>query len=137
MEYQCQKTSSGSVLRREIILSHDVLIDRLSGSVETTATGTVIYRNAAGKSHRIGGPAIIYATGEEHWHQNGKLHRIDGPAVVYADGSRAWCQNDRLHRTDGPAVIHADGDVYWFLNDMRLSEEEFNQRIASGEYRDP
>ena len=137
MEYQCQKTSSGSVLRREIILSHDALIDKLSGSVETTATGTVIYRNAAGKSHRIGGPAIIYATGEEHWHQNGKLHRIDGPAVVYADGSRAWCQNDRLHRTDGPAVIHADGDVYWFLNDMRLSEEEFNRRIASGDYHEP
>ena len=43
----------------------------------------------------------------------------------------------RRHRTDGPAMIQEDGDVYWFLNDIRLSEEEFNQRIASGEYRDP
>ena len=111
MEYQCQKTSSGSVLRREIILSPDALIDRLSGSVETTATGTVIYRNAAGKSHRIGGPAIIYATGEEHWNQNGKLHRIDGPAVVHPNGLRVW-----------------------YLNGVPMLEDEHSRRIASGEY---
>ena len=95
-------------------MSNDALIDRLSGSVETTATGTVIYRNAEGKYHRTAGPAVVYCNGDEYWLQNG-----------------------RYHRTDGPAVIQEGGYVYWFLNDIRLSEEEFNRRIASGDYRDP
>ena len=95
-------------------MTPDTLIDRLSGSVETTATGTVIYRNAAGKSHRIGGPAIIHPSGEEHWHQNGKLHRTDGPAVVHPNGLRVWS-----------------------LNGVPMLEDEHSRRIASGEYLEP
>ena len=112
------------------------LIEALSGSVETTATGAVIYRNADGRPHRINGPAIIHPSGAEFWYQNGLLHRIGGAAVSYPTGDQHWLQNGRYHRTDGPAVIQEGGYVCWFLNDMRLSEEEFNQRIASGEFND-
>ena len=118
-------------------MSHDALIDALSCTIETRGDGAVVYRNAEGQLHRIHGPAVIYPDGEEHWYQNGVLHRLDGPAVVYYSGTKAWYRNGKLHRTDGPAVIYPTGDLHWFLNDMRLSEEEFNQRIASGEYRDP
>ena len=95
-------------------MSHDALIDALQCTVETLSDGTVFYRNAQGQTHRTTGPAIIQPNGDEYWLQNG-----------------------RYHRTDGPAVIQEGGYVYWFLNGMRLSEEEFNQRIASGDYRDP
>ena len=39
-----------------------------------------------GKLHRLDGPAIEWANGDEHWYQEGKLHRLDGPAIEYADG---------------------------------------------------
>ena len=95
-------------------MNPDALIDALQCTVETLSDGSVFYRNARGQPHRIHGPAVIHSNGDEYWLQNG-----------------------RYHRTDGPAVIQEGGYVYWFLNDMRLSEEEFNQRIASGDYRDP
>ena len=117
-------------------MTPDALIEALSGSVETTATGAVIYRNAAGRYHRTAGPAIIHPTGEEHWYQNGVLHREDGPASVYPGGNKCWYRNGRMHRTDGPASI-IRGTRHWYLNDMRLSEEEFNRRVASGDYLEP
>ena len=80
---------------------------------------------------------MIHPSGAEVWYRNGRIHRVGGAAVSYPTGEQHWLQNGRYHRTDGPAVIQEDGDVYWFLNDIRLSEEECNRRIASGEYRDP
>ena len=118
-------------------MSHDALIDALSGYVDTWSDGTVVYRNAARQPHRTDGPAMIHHSGAEVWYRNGRIHRVGGAAVSYPTGEQHWLQNGRYHRTDGPAVIQEDGDVYWFLNDMRLSEEEFNRRIASGDYRDP
>ena len=94
-------------------MTYDALIETLQGSIETLSNGAVCYRNAERQLHRTHGPAIIHSNGDEYWLQNG-----------------------RYHRTDGPAVIQEGGYVYWFLNDMRLSEEEFNQRIASGDYHD-
>ena len=95
-------------------MGHDALIDALSGTVDTWSDGTVVYRNAVGQPHRTDGPAVIYPSGTRAWYQNGVLHRLDGPAVIYSNGTERWYQNG-----------------------LRLSEEEFNQRIASGEYRDP
>ena len=117
-------------------MTTDTLIDALSGYIETLSDGTICYRNAQGQTHRTNGPAIVYATGEQHWYQNGELHRIDGPAIVYPGGNKCWYRNGLLHRTDGPANIF-NGISHWYLNGMRLSEEEFNRRVASGEYRDP
>ena len=118
-------------------LSHDLLIEALSGTVDTNDRGVISYRNALGWRHRTDGPAMIHPSGAEVWYRNGRIHRVGGAAVSYPTGEQHWLQNGRYHRTDGPAVIQEDGDVYWFLNDMRLSEEEFNRRIASGDYRDP
>jgi hypothetical protein len=101
------------LLHWETSMTPDVLFEELGAIVETTELGTVIYRNAEGRFHRTAGPAIVFHTGDQHWYQNGKLHRTDGPANIF------------------------NGISHWFLNDMRLSEEEFNRRIASGEYRDP
>ena len=117
-------------------MTPDALFEELCAIIETTDLGTVIYRNAAGEYHRTDGPAIVYATGEQRWYQNGVLHREDGPAIVYPGGNKCWYRNGKLHRTDGPASIFR-GSRHWYLNDMRLSEEEFNQRIASGEYLEP
>ena len=117
-------------------MTPDALIEALSSIVETTELGTVIYRNAAGEYHRTAGPAVVSHTGEQHWYQNGVLHREDGPAVIYSNGSLLWYRNGVLHRTDGAACI-LNGIRYWFLNGEEVSEEEFNQRIASGEYLEP
>ena len=96
-------------------MSHDALIDRLSGSVETTATGTVVYRNAGGLRHRIG-----------------------GPAVIYPNGTKLWIQNSIYHRTDGPAIERWVGDArYWYINGCAKTAEEFNECIASGDYGEP
>ena len=116
-------------------MTPDALIEELCAIVETTERGTVIYRNAAGRYHRTAGPAVVYCTGEQHWYQNGVLHREDGPAIVYPGGNKCWYRNGKLHRTDGPASIFR-GTRQWYLNGMRLSKEEFNQRIASGEFND-
>ena len=117
-------------------MTPDALFEELCAIIETTELGTVIYRNAQGEKHRTTGPAVVYCNGEQRWYQNGVLHREDGPAIVYPDGNQRWYRNGRLHRTDGPASIF-NGKSYWFLNDMRLSEEEFNRRVASGEYHEP
>ena len=79
-------------------MSHDALIDALSGYVTTDANGTVVYCNSKGEPHRLDGPAIIFADGEEHWYQNGKRHRIDGPAITFASGVCFWYL-DGIHYT--------------------------------------
>ena len=115
---------------------HDVF-EALSGTIETTRTGAIIYRNSRGQRHRVGGPAVIYASGTVAWYHNGRRHRIGGPAVIFADGSEHWYQNDVQHRTDGPAIRCADGFSAWFLNDKAVTEEEFNACIKSGNYDEP
>jgi hypothetical protein len=59
-----------------------------------------------------------------------RLHRENGPAMEYANGSKAWWINNNRHRLDGPAVECADGYKAWWVNGERLSEKEFNRRIA-------
>ena len=57
----------------------------------------------------------------------GQLHRVHGPAIIRANGDEMWYQNDRLHREDGPA----DGSHRWFLNGERFTEREFNEQLRS------
>ena len=90
-------------------MTHDVLIDALRGSIETTVDGIIVYRNAEGLRHRIGGPAIIYPNGTRYWVQNGVLHRLDGPAV----------EN----------VVR--GVRIWYIYGKALSEKEFLQHVAT------
>ena len=64
-----------------------------------------------------------------YYNNAGLLHRTDGPAIVYADGSKSWYQNELLHRTDGPAIDWIHGRKEWHINGVRLTEDEFNQRV--------
>ena len=92
--------------------------------------GTVIWCKHD-KIHRDGDkPAIIKSNGLKYWYKNGKLHREDGPAVEESDGSKYWSLNGKLHREDGPAVERSNGDKSWWLNGQRLTEDEFNERMA-------
>lgn len=92
-------------------MSHDALIDALSGYIETGPDGTVRYYDSEGKLHRANGPAVVYATGARAWYRHGYRHREDGPVVVHADGSTPWWVNGKHHRKDGPAYEGADGSV--------------------------
>ena len=95
-------------------MSHDALIDALSGYIETDAQGTVRFFNNAGL-----------------------VHSMVGPAIIYQSGTKIWCRHGLLHRTDGPAVIYADGTRIWFLDGYTKTEEEFNSCIAKGDYLEP
>jgi len=76
-----------------------------------------------GKTHREGGPAVIWKNGTEEWYLNGKLHREDVPAVIYEDGSKSWFLNGVSHREDGPAVIYKDEHEYWYINGLLHRED--------------
>ena len=95
-------------------MSQEALIDALSGATETRYKDVIIYRNAEGRYHRIGGPAVIYINGTKMWYQSGKRHRVDGPAIVFADGVCAW-----------------------FLNGEKLNEREYVHLINTGNYLEP
>jgi hypothetical protein len=86
-----------------------------------------------GKQHREDGPAIEDSDGTRSWYINGEPHREDGPAVEYGDGTRSWWINGELHREDGPAVERSDGTRSWYINGQKLSESEFNSRLATQE----
>jgi hypothetical protein len=72
----------------------------------------------------------VYEDCDKFWYLNGKLHREDGPAIECSNGYKSWYLNDILHREDGPAIECSNGDKYWHLNGKRLTEEEFNKRMA-------
>ena len=118
-------------------MSHDALIEALSGYVETDEHGTVSFFNNAGAVHRTDGPAVIYSDGNALWYQYGKLHRTDGPAIVYPDGTESWYQHGTRHRVDGPAIVFSNGVCAWFLNGEKLNEREYVQLIESGNYLEP
>ena len=101
-----QKKSLIAALLKGIILSHDALIDALSGTIKTTLSGDICHLDRRGRLHRTNGPAIILTSGVEMWYYKGERHRIDGPAVIRPDG-----------------VCH------WFLFGSQVSEEEFIERV--------
>ena len=95
-------------------MSHDALIDALSGYIETGPGGTVRHYNSSGKLHRVGGPAIETKRGLQAWYRNGVCHRVDGPAKIYAVGYKVW-----------------------FLNGQVMSSQEFSRRVSTGDYLEP
>ena len=54
--------------------------------------------------HRIGGPALIRANGDQFFYQLGKLHRDpdEGPAVTLHTGVRKWFVNGDFVRAELP-----------------------------------
>ena len=95
-------------------MSHDALVEALSGTIETLDDGSTIYRNNAGEPHRVGGPALFHPT-----------------------GTKTWCRNGRLHRTDGPAIVYADGGCRWFIDGVEMTEERVKLHISAGDYCGP
>ena len=71
-----------------------------------------------------------------YYNSAGKLHRLGGPALIMSDGTQMWFRNGSAHRIDGPAVICANGNVSWYLSGNRLTQQEFNSCIDSGEYNE-
>ena len=95
-------------------MSHDALIDALSGYIETGPDGTVRHYNSSGNLHRVGGPAVETKHGLQAWYRNGVCHRIDGPAIVYEDG---YCR--------------------WFIDGTEVTEERVKQHISAGDSCEP
>ena len=90
---------------------------------EITPEGDKIWRNAAGKPHRDGAPAVIFANGDRYWYQNGELHREDGPACEFFSGSKEWYLHGGHHREDGTAIDHADRHKEWRQNGLLHRED--------------
>ena len=68
-------------------MTHDVLIDALSGYIETWSDGSVRYRNGNGQYHRTNGPAIIFTDGTELWYLNGIYLREEEIKTLTETGS--------------------------------------------------
>ena len=88
------------------------------------------YKEGTDIVHREDGPAIIDSSGNEFWLINGKLHREDGPAVVFAKGVKWWYKNGMIHRDNGPAKEFVNGNQEWYLEGQKLSEEEYQAKVA-------
>ena len=92
------------------------------------------YRNADGQLHRVGGPAVVWGSGEQEWYQNNQRHREDGPAVDAANGYKEWHLHGKLHRTDGPAVIHEDGAKEWWIHGVQYTERAYRTQLKAQGY---
>jgi hypothetical protein len=70
----------------------------------------------------------ISSNGTKRWfNDEGQLHRLNGPAVEYADGDESWWIEDEIHRLDGPAFKTLAGYEDWWINGEQLSKEQFDQ----------
>ena len=84
------------------------------------------------------GKVVVTEAGTyQHYNAGGQLHRLGGPALIMSDGTQMWFRNGFAHCIDGPAVICANGNVIWYLSGNRLTQQEFNSCIKSGEYNEP
>jgi hypothetical protein len=73
----------------------------------------------------------VEGNGKKYWLQNGKLHREDGPAMEWANGDKFWYINGKKHREDGPAVEWADSSKEWWVNGVKLTKEEFTNKVKN------
>lgn len=82
-----------------------------------------------GKTHRVGGPAIIASDGSRHYYHHDKRHRVGGPSSICRDYIE-YRVNDLLHRTEGPAMITRDNEEY-YIHGQKLTKLEFDFVISS------
>lgn len=92
-------------------------LHRLDGPAIEYANGDQAYY-LAGKLHRYNGPAFI-AKDYVEWYHRGHKHRIDGPAVECKNGSQEWWIDGKRHRALLPAVIRVGGYKEWWLDGLR------------------
>lgn len=88
--------------------------------------GTVKFYNTLGHLHRLDGPAVCTATGQEYWYQRGKLDRTDGPAIV-GHTYQAWFSKGEYHRIGGAAVTYVNLDCHdeWWLYGVSYTQDEY------------
>ena len=91
-------------------------------TVDILHSGTEIWCMDGGK-HRVDGPAVTNADGEQGWYLDGVYHREGGPAIERANGHKEWWQLGERHRLDGPAIEYANGEKVWCI-DGRCSTEK-------------
>ena len=66
------------------------------------------------------------------WLVDNIRHRIDGPAVIYANGDQYWYANGMKHRIDGPAVIYPeDNEYFWNVNGFCFTDAKDFQKAAN------
>lgn len=96
-----------------------------------TASGFDIeYKNAAGKRHRIWGPAYISKKYDiEIWYKNGEYHRENGPAITHKNNF-LWYYGGKLHNLQGPAIDTGGGPKQYWINGQKLSPKEYKKEIA-------
>lgn len=90
------------------------------------------WRDAAGRWHRVDGPAIVRADGLREWFLHGDWHRADGPAVIRTNGHQEWRLHGKRHRVDGPAVIGDDGRQWWYVKGRDITTEVNSWMARSG-----
>ena len=77
----------------------------------------IVFLDAEGQLHCLGGPAVICEDGYVAYFVHGKRHRDgDEPAVIYANGHVEYWVNGKRHRDAGPARIWADGTTQYWVN---------------------
>lgn len=67
------------------------------------------------------------------YNEKGELHCEGEPAVEWADGRKEWHVNGKMHREDGAALILPNGGERYYLNDVKMSKEEFDEKISMRE----
>ena len=83
------------------------------------------------KYHRLNGPAVKYADGDEEYLVDNDYHRDDGPAINYKF-VQEWFYHGKQHRLDGPAIVYDNGDRYWLYmgKEIECNSQEEYERIV-------
>lgn len=84
--------------------------------------------------HRLNGPAIVHADGDQRWYFHGELHRRSGPALISSIGRKEWFLYGVRHNFKGPAITLAYPTnptlYYLFGNSIGLSFADYYKRIG-------
>ena len=119
-----------SDLGRVLPTRHAEFLNRPPSEVDEDGTQT--WFDEDGLLHRINGPAVLYANGDELWYYRDLLDRLDGPAVTLYDDAgkiqrQEWRQDGDLHREDGPAVEETIVTWVSYLDDVWEETEHISQ----------
>ena len=64
------------------------------GKLQINFDRTRVWKDEAGRFHRLDGPAVEYVDGRKIWYINGVMHRSDGPGIE-SGTSRVWYEHGR------------------------------------------
>ena len=76
----------------------------------------------------------------ETWLRDNKTHRVGGPALLFSDGYSSWFRNGLRHREDGPAEFWSynyEDEVVenYYLEGVSLEKKYYNKILKSEELR--